>query len=425
MGSQDNTTAITINGTSTFGELHPRGVGLEALECLVSPRVVHLFLPLFTNLKDLFALSRAHPSSYRAIDDYLASEHADIDRILRLFFSPNGISALRKLQLSKNFLISGSTVNQCLFKTIFPGADLDIYVDWFNTRDVASFLVGRGWTFIPDGSVEPGLDELEAPLTREVELATNRRRQYFMGSLLGVLTFSKRVQHPAMKEKVTRIIQVISCSESAIDAVLGFHSSAVVNFISATHIFCLFPRSTLLLKINVAFDRSRHDVSSTQRGLTKYSNRGWPLVTSHILGNLVSRAHEWQSYRYVGDTGCYIRALKGVEVHSEHVLAKHRNWLANSFDIKGLDSPNGLSIHRLTRGKCHWTNVVTYATILDAQRPHTPFGPLDCSFCRSDPITKSGEWLMVRRVIDSALGLGLRKRLPPVQAADGAHEEQA
>ncbi|KAL1738584.1 hypothetical protein HDZ31DRAFT_50758 [Schizophyllum fasciatum] len=94
------------------------------------------------------------------------------------------------------------------------------------------------------------------------------------------------------------VVQVILVRSSAIDAIMCFHSTIVMNVITFRSAYSFFPRSTFVKKIGICFDE---DI--TQSAAAKYTARGWSLVNELDEAGYYDMGGETRrGERYVGDS---------------------------------------------------------------------------------------------------------------------------
>jgi hypothetical protein len=97
---------------------------------------------------DVIHFGQINKTARIAVTNY-SQLNFDINRILSPYFSEEDIKSFRLLQLITGAVISGSTVVQFFDRTTYPGSDLDIYVERQYCRDVAYWLMSRGYEYTP------------------------------------------------------------------------------------------------------------------------------------------------------------------------------------------------------------------------------------------------------------------------------------
>ncbi|KAK7444812.1 hypothetical protein VKT23_015129 [Stygiomarasmius scandens] len=167
----------------------------------------------------------------------------------------------RNIQALTGAVISGSTALQFFSRIRWEESDLDIYVEHSSGYIVALFLIAIGYGFQPINKQKPTI----ADAYDQVDL-TNF---YDDGrGFAGVFNFERRMAR----------IQLITATYSPIDIILNFHSTVVINLITAKHAVCLYPRAT--------FEEGTSLITFRDEGLErsfareKYVQRGWTLVNA-------------------------------------------------------------------------------------------------------------------------------------------------
>ncbi|KAL1738684.1 hypothetical protein HDZ31DRAFT_6557, partial [Schizophyllum fasciatum] len=94
------------------------------------------------------------------------------------------------------------------------------------------------------------------------------------------------------------VVQVILVRSLAIDAIMCFHSTIVMNVITFCSAYSFFPRSTFVKKIGICFDK---DI--TQSAAAKYTACGWSLVNELDEAGYCDMGGKTQCReQYVGDS---------------------------------------------------------------------------------------------------------------------------
>ncbi|CAA7270646.1 unnamed protein product [Cyclocybe aegerita] len=143
-------------------------------------------------------------------------------------------------------IISGSYALLVFFHGTFIPQDLDIYVPVQWMHILKAYIVERGWKENDD----------------------HKDTAYDMASVLDILLF----KHPQSNRTINIII---SHTSSAIQPIVEFHSTLVMNYIASYGVVCLYPTLTLMGKgiIRVQTDKTR-------QGFDKYQQRGFDLQAS-------------------------------------------------------------------------------------------------------------------------------------------------
>ncbi|KAF5340169.1 hypothetical protein D9758_014990 [Tetrapyrgos nigripes] len=153
--------------------------------------------------------------------------------LLRFFGALANVARFRILQYELGLLVSGSTALQFFFD------DLDTYVELIKFRPYADFLLEIGYVFDPiQGQPKDFEDALAAALNAERPHADQDDdfawEGYRGNGMAEVFNF----------QKSDKKVQVITCVQTPIEVILNFHSTCVMNVISHSHGYSLFPRAT-------------------------------------------------------------------------------------------------------------------------------------------------------------------------------------
>ncbi|KAF8320641.1 hypothetical protein F5887DRAFT_1148771 [Amanita rubescens] len=225
-------------------------------------------------------------------------------RVLMPFFATNErVQAFLNIMARCNAIISGSTALQLFERCYYPDSDLDVYLNSSN------------YTMM---HTEMGKFEYVQKETKELE-------KYFPldGRIEAVISYT------SFRSKKT--IQLIVTRKLPIEAVLHFHSTCVMNVITPTCAFALYPRTTFAEKITVVCGSpNSHDMSA----LKKYRERGYnalhPLMTNpHENLGMECRAKN----RQIGDSFTWVHNFNS---HSRLYIGPYRDlkWHI-SFDRYG------------------------------------------------------------------------------------------
>lgn len=226
-----------------------------------------------------------------------------IDRLLAPFLS--FVDDFREVQSRTGALISGSTALQLFDRAHYAGADLDVYVGCPHALDLATYLREREhYEFRPQPSQRSTPEDALAMAFVHPTLYG----YYKLAGIVGVLNFV----HNDKK------IQIIVARHSPLDVILNFHSSmshsigsgsdhalitlaaCVMNVITHSMAYCLFPRLTVVGRLSCTFIRPFVERYSTGVALQKYAGRGFSFVSSlpdadGSSGGIVER---WVGDRY-------------------------------------------------------------------------------------------------------------------------------
>ncbi|KAG8221622.1 hypothetical protein J3R82DRAFT_1900 [Butyriboletus roseoflavus] len=220
----------------------------------------------------------------------------NINRHFSRFF--NDPLAFRSLQAKTNTLVSGSDALQFLDRSFYPEADLDLYTHPGHSFEVARFLVeAEGYHFAPreqqgeDWKVAIGndWDGTESRIFVGVE------GEYPLGGIKTVWTFQKTgVNQQRLK------IQIIEAASSPLEAILEFHSTCVMNFITSNAAYALYPFATFEEGSSLGMPSARGSPEAIQ----KYVQRGWRIYfmpTPYDMEHPKKSPFLLDQVRWVGD----------------------------------------------------------------------------------------------------------------------------
>ncbi|KAF9062967.1 hypothetical protein BDP27DRAFT_1232871, partial [Rhodocollybia butyracea] len=182
------------------------------------------------NARELIAFSRTSKSLHRVVLGYLLRAYS-IFAILEPFFTAAQTNQFRIIQAFTGLLISGSTALQLFIRRSrcdprFSTSDLDLYVEHRYSSIVGKFLIWCQYEFVD----HPDFDVAVAEGARKMRGYPNHDYPDGRG-FAGVYNFVKA----GMK------IQLITACNSALDIILNFHSTIVMNVISHSHAYSLYP----------------------------------------------------------------------------------------------------------------------------------------------------------------------------------------
>ncbi|VDC03936.1 unnamed protein product [Peniophora sp. CBMAI 1063] len=198
------------------------------------------------DLASLACLNRLINGEMRAYSRRVFS----ITRVLSPFFKD--CDSFREMQSRTGTLISGSTALQVFERTTYTDSDLDLYVEHRYALDVVKHLDQEGYTFIPRET-----QALTAEETLEDTEELLHAGHYLGQGIANVLDYSRD----------DKKIQVIVSKRSPIDIILHFHSTCVMNIISHSTAYSLFPRLTFAKRVSRTFT----SLASAPRPGTKWT----------------------------------------------------------------------------------------------------------------------------------------------------------
>ncbi|KAJ7597812.1 hypothetical protein C8J56DRAFT_883158 [Mycena floridula] len=213
------------------------------------------------NMNDIIYLALSNKDVHALCSDY-RSEAFDITSKLLLFFpSQDVVQAFRQQLIEHNAVISGSFALQFFSRTCFPSSDMDVYVSVEHAQGLIESWLPRGLInlFNEDG----------------------------------------------------KNIQVVIVQHSPVKAILGFHSTAVMNFITGSRAFSLYPYASFVEQMNL-MTGTLTDKFVALMAIAKYEQRGYATVNQledrefvHIDANDPVSIPEFGSFcervRIIGD----------------------------------------------------------------------------------------------------------------------------
>ncbi|KAG7088807.1 hypothetical protein E1B28_012767 [Marasmius oreades] len=155
---------------------------------------------------------------------------------------------------------------QLLSRKRYPESVLDLYVEHRYSSFLGSFLEAIGYKFKPT-QVQP--KRLNAALQHIEGLRA------FVGDVPGIGVSGAFNLNMARGD---RKIQLITADDSSLDIILKFHSTVVMNVISYSHIYSLYPRGTFQESLSLI--NHWNDDSEQQVARQKYVDRGWKMLDS-------------------------------------------------------------------------------------------------------------------------------------------------
>ncbi|KAJ3992488.1 hypothetical protein F5050DRAFT_1538027, partial [Lentinula boryana] len=254
---------------------------------------------------DRHRYSLANKEAYDAVSSFNRQAYR-IEHVLSPYFNEDEINMFRLVQLKTDTLISGSSALQFFDLSVFADSDLDLYIvrDWDKVTLVSGFLTSVGYDYVP-GADQPQSFQQAFEVGRNLgDDDYSSEDEYTSAHIWGVYSF--------IRGSDRKKIQIITCEKNIIRVILGFHLTCVMNIISYTHAYALYPYATFIEKCAVE-NGALHTGASLLRALNKYRERGWhtSLVPSKTNA-LRSRSEFRDTARSVGDSACWVISLAPV-----------------------------------------------------------------------------------------------------------------
>ncbi|THU84815.1 hypothetical protein K435DRAFT_686821, partial [Dendrothele bispora CBS 962.96] len=226
-----------------------------------------------------------------------------VSRLLAAYFPDlEDLTRFRRLQYYHGILISGSTALQFFERVTYQDSDLDLYVNIEHAAPLLFFLSQVHYVFVPRSINQR---EFQRRLTAN-SLGLLRRRYEGRGIMI-VFDYIRSGKK----------IQVIVTKQGPVDCILGFHSTCVINFISHSHAYSLFPYTTFESKATVRLERQLHPNDRSddnyEGAIRKYRERGW-IDTKLPSAAVYLRNHSefYDGERSVGDAATWKIPLEDI-----------------------------------------------------------------------------------------------------------------
>ncbi|TFK69328.1 hypothetical protein BDN72DRAFT_768010 [Pluteus cervinus] len=239
---------------------------------------------------DLLRYGRSSREHQRLVKDFIQREFV-LEKLLGSFITEQELPYFRKIHQGSQFLISGSTALQFFTQIRYPDSDLDLYIEdgrshalllWLESigyiekrRTIADDFEWNAYAEVPGGPYED-----DDPV------------------ILKVVTY----------ERNGRQVQVICTANTPLQLILDFPLTCVMNFITATTAYSLYPWATFEKKLALETRRGKQ----CEAFKAKYVARGWTVVKSINKDDEASNRsdffmHQEEGYtRYVGDRLCWV-----------------------------------------------------------------------------------------------------------------------
>ncbi|ESK93948.1 hypothetical protein Moror_12941 [Moniliophthora roreri MCA 2997] len=214
------------------------------------------------------------------------------DRLYSPFFSQHDQVLFRVMQAHTGALISGSSVVALLARARFRVADLDVFVNMQYVPVVGHFLMNARYVFKP---METTMDGKKKEMVQQPS------------------NFYDTVE----SESKSWVPNTADCQNKGrpIHVIMGFHSMAVMNFVTATEIISLYPYNTFILMKNLYL--MDLDDPKVMQAKLKYKSRGWESVTMISASEALCHDFEWSlKMRSVGGEHCWVIQLPPLEEYN-------------------------------------------------------------------------------------------------------------
>ncbi|KAJ4480030.1 hypothetical protein J3R30DRAFT_3873513, partial [Lentinula aciculospora] len=206
---------------------------------IVSNSILRELTPL-----DRYRYSLANRGAYDAVSSFNRQAYR-IQHILSPYFNEDEINIFRLVQLKTDTLISGSSALQFFDLLVFSDSDLDLYIvrDWDKVTLLVGFLTSAAYEYAPRADQSQIFQQaFEAGRSYHVE--PDLSDDYSSRDIWDVCSFIRGTDG--------KKIQIITCEKNIIQVILGFHSTCVMNVISYTYAYALYPYATFVEKRSIA-----------------------------------------------------------------------------------------------------------------------------------------------------------------------------
>ncbi|TFK58725.1 hypothetical protein BDN72DRAFT_729525, partial [Pluteus cervinus] len=239
----------------------------------------------------LLRYGRANRENYRLVKDFLRREFI-LDNLLSPFITSEELPCFRKIHAGSQFLISGSMALQFFTHIQYPDSDLDLYIEEGRSHALILWLESIGYVEREDQSQ-----------AQSKEMVTDT------GDVVGSPDYSDPcILKVASYTRNSRQVQVICTRNTPLQIILDFPLTCVMNFITATTAYSLYPWATFESKIALEINT----VNSELEFNAKYAARGWGIRQGISRDDEKDRKSEFCLLdgdgftRYVGDHRCWI-----------------------------------------------------------------------------------------------------------------------
>ncbi|KAJ3846622.1 hypothetical protein EV368DRAFT_52535 [Lentinula lateritia] len=216
-----------------------------------------------------------------------------VESVLARFFSVEEICQFHDIQSATRLLLSGSASYQFFSRESYD-TDLDMYCMLRECLAVGQWYMSAQYMFKPKPHQ---LASFAADFERVLEIdncVNSEETEYGDDSIVEVWDF---------QNSQFKMIQLIAARHSAVEVILCFHSTCVMNFISHRAAYALFPRTTFKDKATLILDNGYMSPGSTA-GVEKYVRRGLKVIKSPLVARILDPTSDVVavSPRFVNDS---------------------------------------------------------------------------------------------------------------------------
>ncbi|KAI9058881.1 hypothetical protein FKP32DRAFT_1680214 [Trametes sanguinea] len=265
----------------------------------------------FLGPDDIARLRRLNRRVYWSIESY--SRRAwDIDHFLMKWFDRSVLVQFFDQLERCNAVISGSAALQFLSrKSPYPTSDLDIFLPMENASQFGKWLQeDAGYIFKPRSlgmSIHFDYEIWSMPLRYHLLPGeSGMQSELSFGGKFDVFDFYKPAQGDAHHGAAERPhVQLIVVVGDPFKHILSFHSTVVMNVITARYAASLFPYSTFVRHVAWISRRGNYRGDYRQNWRVKYESRGFKFVDDRTPA-VRPIGHEFRAWRFLGDAGTWM-----------------------------------------------------------------------------------------------------------------------
>ncbi|KIK62227.1 hypothetical protein GYMLUDRAFT_165247 [Collybiopsis luxurians FD-317 M1] len=222
--------------------------------------------------------------------------------VLEPFMELNQISAFQCIQRDTGTLVSGSVAYKFFSRKIFD-SDLDLFCPITKCPQLARWLLSIGYAFTSKNALMGESFEDSFARTRD-----------FTSQTTAIVPIDKIHESREIEAvwsfvncQTLKWVQIIGTRGSPVAAILSFHSTAVMNFITYETAYSLYPRLTYEDKSNLCVDRGCLGSDRVKLAIQKWARRGYPVLPRLPREHLLAANSDLSvsNNRHVGDIHCW------------------------------------------------------------------------------------------------------------------------
>ncbi|PPQ74440.1 hypothetical protein CVT26_001421 [Gymnopilus dilepis] len=239
----------------------------------------------------LMTLSKCSKVLRRLFICYAQAKWDPAKRYRRWF---SDVLEFRRVLRRSGAVISGSFALQYFDRSFYAESDMDLFVRIGGVGPLCEFIRSQGYASIGH---HQDYDECVAEGGAHIIKAALNISS-FEDPLLGVYTFQKFVVRASGRVDVLQVQVVVVDTEPIEHILFDFHSTAVMNFLTADNAISVFPLSTFVHRVSYISKIRTESTRRTEAWISKYEARGFKVVGSC---NSEEAQHVVSGFRYAGD----------------------------------------------------------------------------------------------------------------------------